>query len=381
VGALDVEGRVVPSRSGEIFSSGGILGTIAKRPGVKRTVVMSEEPTASADAENDAGHTDEGNLSFQDVVASRLAQQTEPEQEEVEEPLKPEVEDSEVSTEEEEEAETTQLPVDLEKLSEEEIESLRAHLIKGAEKRIGKLTAKKKAADEEVERLKSQLEQKPAFEEPALESNPYSDIESAEELNTKYGETAKFIEDFRAILDENDDASNDEEIYEEDDQSWTKKQVKAAIRNAEKAKDKFLPARLQELRRLEGFTAQSAQFQAQATEEVTWMADEDSELRKEFDSYMNSPVIQKVIKAVPEFGPLAPYMIAHAINSAKGKPSSIKAPEKPKLSPTSPVKSSAAPSAPTGDKSKLIAELEKRFEESGSAHDASKLRAAKMTTV
>lgn len=341
---------------------------------------MNDTEKAGAEAKT-AGHTDdEGNISFAEAVQSRLDQQIEPDEPEAEASPEPEADEKESPAEEQgEDAETDDLPVDLESLSADELEALKSKLTPGAVKRIGKLTAQKKAAQDEIARLKAQIESKPAFAEPETpETNPYSDLDTEEALNEKYGETTKFIEDFRVILDENEDALSDDEIFEEDGKGWTKKQVKAALRNAEKAKEKFLPARLQELRKLEALGQQTQQFRAQAEKEVEWMADEESDLRKEWDSYMGSPVVQRAIKAVPEIGPLMPYMIAHAINSSKGQKTAIKAPAKPKLTPTSAVKSSAAPSVVSGDQAKLISELEARFEDSGSAHDAAKLRLARM---
>jgi len=347
-------------------------------PAIKGTVVMSEELVASADAQNDARHTDEGNLSREDMVAARLAQQTEPEEETVEEESEPDAETEEVTAEEEEESETDGLPVDLEKLSKEELDDLKSKLTPGAVKRIGKLTAKNKAAGAEIERLKTQLEQKPAFTEPALEQNPYGDILTAKELDDKYGETTKFIDDFRAILDDNEDALSDDEVFEEDGQSWTKKQVKTALRNAEKAKEKFLPARLNEVRHLEQLGQQTEQFRAQLEKELVWLNDEDSVHRKTFDSYMNSQGIKSVREKSPEFAPLIDTLIGWAIQGRDVKSGSLKAPAKPKLTATSAVKSSAAPSATTAESANQLKELTARFEESGSSHDASRLRAFRM---
>jgi hypothetical protein len=307
---------------------------------------MSEELTVNAEAENDAGHTDEGNLSFTEAVNARLAQQIdEPEQVTEEEP-EPEAELSEDAAIEEEEAEETNFPVDLDSLTEDETAALAKALNSKAVARFGKLTAKRKAAEEETVRLRTQLEQKPEFSEPALEANPYGDIATIAELNEKYGETTKFIEEFRGVIDDNEDALADEHIYTEGDKSWTKKEVKAALRNAEKTKDKFLPARLNEIKQEENLNQQAETFKAQATKELEWMADEESPLRTEYESYMDSPVVKEVMAKVPKFRPLMAYMVSHAVNSAKGGTTKkLKAPVKPKLEPSSPVKSSAAPSS------------------------------------
>ena len=320
-------------------------------PAIKGTVVMSEELVASADAQNDARHTDEGNLSREDMVAARLAQQTEPEEETVEEEPEPDAETEEVTAEEEEESETDGLPVDLEKLSKEELDDLKSKLTPGAVKRIGKLTAKNKAAGAEIERLKTQLEQKPAFTEPALEQNPYGDILTAKELDDKYGETTKFIDDFRAILDDNEDALSDDEVFE---------------------------ARLNEVRHLEQLGQQTEQFRAQLEKELVWLNDEDSEHRKTFDSYVNSEGMKSVRAKSPEFAPLIDTLVGWAIQGRDVKSGSLKAPAKPKLTATSAVKSSAAPSATTAESANQLKELTARFEESGSQHDASRLRAFRM---
>ena len=166
-------------------------------------------------------------------------------------------------------------------------------------------------------------------------------------------------------------------MFEEDGQSWTKKQVKTALRNAEKAKEKFLPARLNEVRHLEQLGQQTEQFRAQLEKELVWLNDEDSEHRRTFDSYVNSQAMISVRAKSPEFAPLIDTLVGWAIQGRDVKSGSLKAPAKPKLTATSAVKSSAAPST-TAESANQLKELTARFEESGSQHDASKLRAFRM---
>lgn len=340
---------------------------------------MSETEAPNATAEPNAGHTDDGNLSFSEVVNARLAQK-EPEEEAPEESPEEVVDESEVVDDEpEDEAEGSNL-TELDSLDDEQIAELAKRSEKGLLKRLGKLVAEKKAAQEESHRLRSQMEQKAPFEEPALESNPYADVESAEDLAVKYRETASFIEFAEGLLDDNEDSLSDEVIHKEGDQEWTKKKVRAALKNAQKAQSKFIPARLNEIKRIEGLDQQAVALATQAETEVEWMSEPESPLRKEYDSYMASPVVQKAIKAVPELKPLMPYMLAHAINSYKGGTrKTLKPPVLPKPGPPSNPRSSAAPSTgSSGSRNKQIMELEKRFEDSGSAGDAAKLRAARM---
>lgn len=346
---------------------------------------MSDQETGIALPETDAGHTSEGNLTFQEAVLSRLAQKTEPEEESSDDPSEVE-EVSEDLGDGSDGEESGDAPTELESLSDEQIAEFAKRHEKGLLKRLGKLVAEKKASQEESERLRLKLEQKPEPVTPRASANPYAEVNSIAELETKRQQAEEFIEWAEAVIDENGDTPDDGVIHEEKDgKEWTKKEVRAVLRNAQKAVAKAIPTRIQEIQQEEVLEQQSGALTKQAHDEIEWMNDPESDLAKEYKSYMDSPVVKRAIKAVPELKPLMPYMLAHAINSYKGTAKAIKAPVAPKPSPPRTPRSSAAPpsSEDEGSRSKHIAELEKRFNETGSVQDAARLRAAKQkqTTV
>ena len=136
------------------------------------------------------------NLSFEELVAQRISRQETPETESEEEPeeaeeseeepeeipdTEPDEAESEEEPEEDEEGEEEESEIDLLSLTPEQIQSLAKKGKSRLLKRIGELTAQKKALEE-------QIQSKPEIKEVPQDQNPFREITSFDELKAKYQE-------------------------------------------------------------------------------------------------------------------------------------------------------------------------------------------------
>jgi hypothetical protein len=252
-----------------------------------------------------------------------------------------------------------ELPVlsQLENMSQEELAALGNALKTKVPQRVGKLTARAKAAEEEAERLKAQIAQlqqpkeDPLAVETKVENNPFKDVDSLEGLQEQ-AKSMKEIQDWaEPILDDNEhlgiddpveDASGNE-IPDQDGSPLTRRKLKEYIRNARKARETFLPARWQELQANVQRQHMEAALTQKAQEEFEWFGKDDMDVQKSYESYMNSPEIKMVSERVPEVVPHLRYILAHFADSVARthQPASAAkkktAPLKPPSSPTSAV--------------------------------------------
>ena len=279
---------------------------------------MNQQSEAIEGAENTSS-----NMSFDDYI-NRRVNNAEPEAEatesaedtwEEEDALEPEevseeqeeiVEDeSEDEGEEEEEQE-----IDLLSLNPAQIQELAKKSRSRLLHRVGELTAQKKALEE---KLNSQAEAKPLPTIPQ-ESNPFRDIDTVEGLKAKYEELEKVAEETDTILEEHEDYGA-EDIIVVGDKEFTKKEIRRANRNAREAMAKYLPAQSAELAKREQRKVMEQQYTALIPQEVPELADEESELSKQYKALLSDPLVEQVNKLVPDLGPQLPYILAHAIRS------------------------------------------------------------------
>lgn len=273
-------------------------------------------PEAIAEAESAS------NMSFDDYINRRVnnsepeATAAEPEDEsweETEESLEPEAvsdepdeSDEEVVEEEEEEEQE----FDLLSLNPAQIQELAKKSRSRLLHRVGELTAQKKALEE---KLNSQAEAKPLPTIPQ-ESNPFRDIDTVEGLKAKYEELEKVAEETDTILEEHEDYGA-EDIIVVGDKEFTKKEIRRANKNAREAMAKYLPAQSAELAKREQRKVMEQQYTALIPQEVPELADEESELSKQYKALLSDPLVEQVNKHVPDLGPQLPYILAHAIRS------------------------------------------------------------------
>lgn len=349
----------------------------------------AQDPSNAGDAKT--GGKD--NLSFEEFVAHRTGlempkEETEEVQpsEESEEQL-PEFTDSQESEgdsedsadqggeEIESEAEQTNEEVDLLNLSAEQIRELAKKGKSRLLERIGELTAKNKALEE---RFATETQSK--VKEIPAEQNPFGNLDSFDALKAKYDELEKTLEVTDSLLEEHEDYGPDDIILV-GDKEFTKRDIRKANRNARDGITKYLPAQNANLVRMEQQAQLAAQYNEMAKKEIPEIEDPESEIGKNYQSWVSDQLVDKVKKQVPEIGFQIEYILAHAARSifggaAKRVPTS--AGTKLKVEPpASPVGAGAARSSanPKGRNQ----EAYKRFETSGSVDDWVAARIARMS--
>lgn len=261
------------------------------------------------------------NISFDDYI-NRRVNNAEPEAEatesaedtwEEEDALEPEEvseEQEEIVEDESEDEGEEEQEIDLLSLNPAQIQELAQKSRSRLLHRVGELTAQKKALEE---KLNSQAEAKPLPTIPQ-ESNPFRDIDTVEGLKAKYEELEKVAEETDTILEEHEDYGA-EDIIVVGDKEFTKKEIRRANRNAREAMAKYLPAQSAELAKREQRKVMEQQYTALIPQEVPELADEESELSKQYKALLSDPLVEQVNKLVPDLGPQLPYILAHAIRS------------------------------------------------------------------
>ena len=279
-------------------------------------MIMNQQSEAT-----DGAAIPSSNMSFDDYI-NRRVNNAEPEAEatesaedtwEEEDALEPEEvseEQEEIVEDESEDEGEEEQEIDLLSLNPAQIQELAKKSRSRLLHRVGELTAQKKALEE---KLNSQAEAKPLPTIPQ-ESNPFRDIDTVEGLKAKYEELEKVAEETDTILEEHEDYGA-EDIIVVGDKEFTKKEIRRANRNAREAMAKYLPAQSAELAKREQRKMMEQQYTALIPQEVPELADEESELSKQYKALLSDPLVEQVNKHVPDLGPQLPYILAHAIRS------------------------------------------------------------------
>jgi hypothetical protein len=320
------------------------------------------------------------NISEQDFVQKRLAGEQEvdstPEQ------------DSEVLPENNDgnkEDENTGEPnvhsqVDLEQMSEEELRELSEKLGSRAVARFGELTAKRKAAEEKAAALEKQLNARPKqeFSDKDIQDNPYKDLKTPKELQDKSKELNDVIEWAEETLFDSDQYSANDVVTTVEGRDLTKKDVRNALLNARKNKNKFLPMQRQMLRQEHMGVQLRKGYEARAVEELSWMSEENSEVKSRYEAMLKDPRLGASLKgAIPEVKAQLPYLLAHAANSMYGRkvlPTNAEpAKANVKLDPPKVTNNASQPARSTSTR-KQAAAIHQQFKSSGESSDFIKLR-------
>ena len=349
---------------------------------------MSNE-VITVDAETEQNSV--GNITAEDFAIQRLGQTQGEPAEDTQEVQEEEVLEEAVESEEEviqetenepseEETEDVLSQYNLDDLSEDELKDLAEKLGSRAVARFGELTAKRKAAEEELEKVKQSLQQDPLKRETEeVQDNPFDDVKDIKSLQEKAKEISDIIEWAEDVLFESDDYSAHDEVTELDGKKMTKAEVRSALKNARKSRDLYLPDQLKKVQRNETAESLKKELGTKALKEFEWLKEEDNETRKAFLSIAANKDLQKVYKQYPVLGAELPYMLAHAVDSMyarKTVPSTpTKKAGKPKINPPkSSVPSSAMPEQGQRKSSKVLQDLSSRFKESGNKDDFISLR-------
>jgi len=277
--------------------------------------------------------------------------------------------------------------IDLDSLSEDELKQLSESLSSRAVDRFGQLTARAKAAEEKARELENSMnaqQEQVLSSTSEIENNPYQDLKSVQNIQEKAKEINDVIEWAEDVLFESADYGPDDEVTESNGQSMTKLQVREALKQARKSRDKYLPDQFRKVKKVEDATKLRQEYGQKAIKEFKWLGDKESEQTKQFVQLASQPALQKAYEQNPDLSWQLPYLLAHSVNSMfgkKGNPSAkTNAGEAFKPSPPK----SPSPALSKSDKSednssKALKDLTKRFKESGNKDDFQKLREARWT--
>lgn len=346
---------------------------------------MSEVVEAIADAsENTAENSNISASDFQMRRSRQLEEQHAPPSPEPEiDSISEEVETESQPQEEEVDQSDVLSNIDLDNLSEAEIKQLSEALSSRAVDRFGQLTARAKAAEEKARELEDSLK---AQQEQVLsstsdiENNPYDDLKTVQDIQNKAKEINDVIEWAEDVLFESADYGPDEEVTESNGQAMTKAQVREALKQARKSRDKYLPDQFRKVKRVEDATKLRQEYGQKAMKEFKWLGDKDSEQTKQFVQLASQPALQKAYEQNPDLSWQLPYLLAHSVNSmygGKSKPSTNAQDAFKPAPPKSPSPTGAKSDKTEDNSSKALKDLTKRFKESGNKDDFQKLREAR----
>ena len=340
------------------------------------------------------------NISVSELAARRLggSSQTTPEEvsseevaedpsveseEETEEIVEDVDESSAEETEESESSEDVLSQIDLDEMSEEDLRELGKKLGSKAVERFGKLTAQRKAAEEELAKLRASLaeaDNDPLKGTQEVKNNPYGNIDSLEGIQSKADEVNGIIEWAEDVLFNADGYGPEDVVTEVEGQELTKADVRKSLLNARKSRDKFLPAQLKTIQSKQQGKQLKEAFTAKATEELSWMQGEDNDTRKQYEAMIGDPRFSKLEEALPpDLSAQLPYIMAHAANSIYGR-REIKEPAKSaRLNPPKqPTGAGAQAERKASPQVKKLKEIKQRFSASGNKSDFVTLRTLQM---
>ena len=345
----------------------------------------------TGDAEPVENTAENTNISVTDFAMRRLGEMN-PEAEERQEESQgdeaepgTEVEETDEVTETEEtESEDVLSQLDLDEMSEEDLRELSDKLGSRAVARFGELTAKRKAAEAQIKQLEAKLQEgdNPLKAKKPVENNPFSNLNSIDELQTKAEEIDGIVEWAENLLFESDDYAADDVVTEVEGNDWTKSDVRKALINARKSQKTFLPDQLNRVKAQEEGAKLTEAFSKRAKKELNWMGDEDSSIRKQYESTIGDERMKKIKdifkREAPDVAAQLDYWFAHATNSIYGR-KAVASGKTPALNPPRTGTPSAAQSEQSqGRNAKALKELEARFKKTGSANDFAALRKLKM---
>lgn len=286
-----------------------------------------------------------------------------------------ETEQSEESTEED--SDDVLSNIDLDDLSDDDLRELSEKLGSRAVARFGELTAKRKAAEAELEKLKSEMQSTIA---PQVQDsdNPYNHIDNLEDLQKVATEVEGVVEWAEDLIFNSDGYTADEVITEVEGKEMTKSDVRKYLQNARKAEKKFIPAQLQKIQKIESAKKSGETLMQKAKKEFEWMQEGD----EVFDKY-NEMLSDERIKGLDQFNPeldaQLPYILAHAANSMYARKPVQSQTNSGRLTPPSSTPGAAKSEKTVSPKLKTMNNLSKQFKESGNKNDFIRLRTLQLS--
>ena len=305
-------------------------------------------------------------------VASDELEETEEVEEESDESSETEAE-SEVSSED------VLSQIDLDEMSEDDLSELGKKLGSKAVERFGKLTAQRKAAEEELQRLRASMEadaNDPLKGSQQIKDNPYSSIDTIEGIQKKADEINGIVEWAEDVLFNADGYGPEDVVTEVEGKELTKADVRKSLLNARKSRDKFLPAQLNIIQAKEQGKQLKGAFEKKAQDELPWLKGEDNDTRKQYEAMINDPRFAELEGAVaPDISAQLPYIIAHAANSIYGRKPVVETKQSARLNPPKqPMGAGAQSERKANPRVKKVNEYKNRFNKTGSKSDFVTLR-------
>lgn len=243
----------------------------------------------------------------------------------------------------------------IEEPSEEQQEQPQVQAPKGVDKRISKLTAQRKQAEERAKQLESELEAlKRQQAAPRNEANPFGSFDSEEKIQAEY-ERQKEI---RLFCERYPDG-----YYEDGKEPISKEQIAKAKVNAIRAVEDFLPQQYD-------YVTKAKAFKATARKEFPWL---DSATDK------RAIMAKKFIEAVPEIKKFPDYEVyaAHLANGMVSYQQQKTAAKSGTIAQRVPVQPTASFSPPPATAQKANAgaaqKAEERYRRSSSLDDLSEV--------
>jgi hypothetical protein len=275
----------------------------------------------------------------------------------------------------------------LDDLSEDELSQLAKSIGSKAVARYGELTAKRKAAEERVRFLESELARRSDTTAKAVEEvkdNPFASIKDAAGLSEKAKEIKEVIEFAETRLDDSSDIGPDDIAATVDGKEYTKRQLRETLRRARKARDEYLPDVGRRLSVVENSKKLRVTMDEQTRKEIPWLEDVNDERKKQYDAIIADPRLKKLEEFAPDIAAQLPYFFAHASNSIYGRKEIALSETTPGKKPSSrppenPESGAAASRKPESVQTKQIGELQSKFKASGDKGDWLKLRTAQIS--
>lgn len=263
--------------------------------------------------------------------------------------------------------------IELDEMTDAELQELSEKLGSRAVARFGELTAKRKAAEAELEKLRSEMESQV---QPSVKDseNPYSKIDKLEDLQNVQQEIEQVIEWAEDLIFNSDGYSADDVITEVEGKELTKSEVRKHLQNARKSEKKFIPAQLKKIQRLENAAKTKASFEEKVKSEFSWMKD-DGEVKEKYESMLNDSRLQGLDKFDAEVAAQLPYLLAHAANSMYGRKLVKETPKGTRLQPPSSTPGAAKSEKRVSQSLKNLQNASNQFKKSGSKNDFIRMRA------
>ena len=250
-------------------------------------------------------------------------------------------------------------------------------------KRIGKLTARAKSAEEYAKALESKLAtvgDQEEFERP-VKDNPLSNLDTTEKIEQKQEQAEAIVEKMEDVLFDSEGYGPDDVVFSEGGVELTRSQVRNVLKNARKDLKTYIPAQKKAVQQKEKAIQLEEKFQQAANKELPWLAESEGNLRKTYDSWVSdSRLVESMDKMHPEVKAQMSYLLAHALNSINQQQLLVQEPEKkkpnaesikrPKPTPPTVPSGNASPAdKKESPKSKKIRLAKERFEKSKSSED------------